>query len=352
MDSVIGLLPGQWFKLLKENKFKIAPFAWPHCGVIKLLSVRNYFFHKQERVLEKETESIKVNPPVFIIGHWRSGTTFLHNLLSRDPRFIFPQTYQVRNPNTFLFINRRFNQNLQQSASYKRAMDNVQSSSLAPAEDEFALAAMTLHSPLIGWLFPQRQTWYDRYTQAEALDNDWQNAYMRFFRKIQHAQPEKTILSKSPLNTPRVDLLLKIFPKARFIHIHRDPQSVFRSTVHLYHTAIRRSALQHIPYSIPDRVIERYQTLYGPFLGQRSKLTDHQLAEISFKELETDPMEALQKIYAQLNLESFDMARPHFETYLAGLKHKKNEYPPLDENSRSLIRKHWEPIYREWNYTV
>ena len=27
------------------------------------------------------------HPPVFIIGHWRSGTTHLHNLMSQDPSF-------------------------------------------------------------------------------------------------------------------------------------------------------------------------------------------------------------------------------------------------------------------------
>ena len=28
-------------------------------------------------------------PPIFLVGHWRSGTTHLHNLMSRDPQFGF-----------------------------------------------------------------------------------------------------------------------------------------------------------------------------------------------------------------------------------------------------------------------
>ncbi|MDQ3566024.1 MAG: sulfotransferase [Pseudomonadota bacterium] len=42
-------------------------------------------------------------PPLFILGHWRSGTTLLHNLLTRDTgQFAYANTYQAVNPRTFL----------------------------------------------------------------------------------------------------------------------------------------------------------------------------------------------------------------------------------------------------------
>ena len=37
-------------------------------------------------------------PPVFIVGHWRSGTTFLHNLISRDPNFCYPTIVDTLRP--------------------------------------------------------------------------------------------------------------------------------------------------------------------------------------------------------------------------------------------------------------
>lgn len=33
--------------------------------------------------------------PVFILGHWRSGTTLLHNMLSSDPQFVTTDLYHV-----------------------------------------------------------------------------------------------------------------------------------------------------------------------------------------------------------------------------------------------------------------
>ena len=44
--------------------------------------------------------------PVFILGHWRSGTTFLHELLSKDTRFGYINFYKALFPCTFLIISR------------------------------------------------------------------------------------------------------------------------------------------------------------------------------------------------------------------------------------------------------
>src|SRR5437879_2949234 len=33
-------------------------------------------------------------PPVFILGHWRSGTTYLHNLMCEDAQMGYVTTYQ------------------------------------------------------------------------------------------------------------------------------------------------------------------------------------------------------------------------------------------------------------------
>ena len=48
-------------------------------------------------------EATPCRPPLFVLGHWRSGTTHLHNLLAQDiDQFAYANTYQVINPHTFL----------------------------------------------------------------------------------------------------------------------------------------------------------------------------------------------------------------------------------------------------------
>lgn len=47
----------------------------------------------------RRVEQQQLHPePVFILGHPRTGTTHLHNLMSRDPTFAYANTYQCGTP--------------------------------------------------------------------------------------------------------------------------------------------------------------------------------------------------------------------------------------------------------------
>jgi len=57
---------------------------------------------------------------------------------------------------------------------------------------------------------------------------------MYFIRKVQLFRgTEKRLLLKSPVHTARIKLLLKLFPDAQFVYIHRNPYDVFRSAVNM-----------------------------------------------------------------------------------------------------------------------
>src|SRR5262249_52029499 len=47
-------------------------------------------------------EAVRIAAPVFILGHWRSGTTYLHNLLSLDPQFGWVSMLEVIAPEAAL----------------------------------------------------------------------------------------------------------------------------------------------------------------------------------------------------------------------------------------------------------
>ncbi len=354
MDSVIGLLPGQWFKLLKENRFKARP---ARMALISALTVRNHrFLAREKKIYPGKTTVNGEHAPVFIIGHWRSGTTFLHNLLSRDEQFTFPRTFQVNNPHTFLHIHQKYNALLRERTAKKRSMDNVKVSLLSPAEDEFALAALTLRSPIVGWLFPQRQTHYDRYTTFETCNREllenWGKSYIHFFNKILFMTPGKRILSKSPLNTARIKKLHEIFPAARFIFLHRHPYEVFNSTIRLYDTAIARSSLQKPDYDVTGRIIERYRQIHSAYLEQRALIPGEKLLEISYDELDKEPLKTVEKIYRYHGLSGYEDFKPGLSTHLNGLSYTKNKYPALSRETVDKIQRHWEPYLQEWNYKL
>src|SRR5204863_6827505 len=92
--------------------------------------------------------------PLFIIGHWRSGTTLLHELLILDQRHTFPNTYQCLAPNHFLLTERVFSRLFGFLLPSRRPMDNMAAGWDKPQEDEFALCMLGQPSPYLTIAFP------------------------------------------------------------------------------------------------------------------------------------------------------------------------------------------------------
>ncbi len=103
----------------------------------------------------KEIREITITrPPLFIVGHWRTGSTLLHQLISLDPQFTAPNMVQTTIPDHFLFSTRYYQPILRRALPKTRPMDNVFLSPLQPQEDEFALVRMGSESPLEKLIFP------------------------------------------------------------------------------------------------------------------------------------------------------------------------------------------------------
>lgn len=119
-NYMTGITFGAWMQLLWQNRFQISP-AYLHRAVfITFASLANSAFAIGEALIFgksiQRTEITK--PPIFILGHWRSGTTLLHDLLAQDiAQFNFANTYQVVNPLTFLLTENFFTRFLWPSAS-------------------------------------------------------------------------------------------------------------------------------------------------------------------------------------------------------------------------------------------
>jgi omega-hydroxy-beta-dihydromenaquinone-9 sulfotransferase len=179
--------------------------------------------------------STVVHPPLFVLGVWRSGTTHLHNLLARDDRFAYPNNYEMLYPHTFLTTQATGRRLMQWMTPATRIMDNVKFGVDEPQEDEIALVASGLSFMLGLVVFPRNRNVYQKYrTLTDALPPEreqWKSALRQFLRKLT-LKYNRPLILKSPAHTGRLDVLLEMFPAARFVHIHRDPYTVFQSSVH------------------------------------------------------------------------------------------------------------------------
>ncbi len=351
-----GMTLDAWTRVLVDNRLRVHPAYWPRALLTTAVAARNSVQARlAERRFGAELEALDVPPPVFVLGHYRSGTTHLHNLLSADDRLAYAGYYECSFPRTFLVTEAsRLGDAL---VPRRRPHDAVALGLDAPAEDELALCAETALSPHLAWHFPQRADHYERYLtlrQARPAEREaWVLALRRLVRRLtwRHRRP---VVLKSPCHTARIPLILEAFPDARFVHIHRDPYRVFQSTRHM-ELKVRPMFQFQMPdlAHLDDQILRRYVVMYDAFFADVRRIPEGQYTEISYRALTDDPVGTLRGVYQALDLASFEAARPRVCAYLGGLrKYRTNRYEALEPALRARVESAWRRNFEAWGYAV
>jgi len=297
--------------------------------------------------------------PIFIIGHWRSGTTHLHNLLCQDRNLGYLSTFQAMAPGFCLIGDGAVKQFLAKKARSRyptRLIDNIPLAFDAPQEDEFALANVSPDSFVHTFSFPrQAQDLFERAvlfdSPSETVRSRWIDAYLAILRKVTLANGGKRLVVKNCAHSARIKTLLELFPGAKFIHIHRNPYYVFLSTLYMHKTVLLRAQLQGIEAEqVEAHVLRFYDQLMRRFLADRSLIPASNLVEIRFDDLEASPLAQLRRAYIGLRLPGFAAAESGFRSYIESVAtYRKNSYK-LDGDVIAKVNRHWPYAFKEWNY--
>lgn len=360
LSPLQGVVFADWLRALRANRFAVAPKYWPRALVTTASSLLNSVqARREERLYGDRIRATEVVAPIFVLGHYRNGTTHLHNLLAADERFGYPNNFQATQPHTFLStesIGSRLGSAL---TMRKRPHDDVAFDLRVPTEDELAICADTLLSPHMAWHFPLRAEYYNRrfLTFREASEHErarWIASIRRIAQKLTFKHAGRRLVLKSPLHTARVPLLLEAFPDAVFVHVHRNPYKVFVSTRNMELKVEPLFRYQRaVPGTLEDRILWRYRALYDAFLEDRHLVSEGKLIEISYRQLVDQPLATLQSVYAALGLPDFEPARPALEAYLQSLRgYKRNVYPELPRSLRARIGRHWHRCFDAWGYPL
>ena len=291
-------------------------------------------------------------PPIFLLGFWRSGTTFLHELLCCDPRFGFPSTYACLNPAQFLATEKLIQkQGLQQA---RRPMDDVRYSWGSPQEDEFALLCMDAPSPYEALILPslmQNPRGLVDFSQFSIADQErWGEALQHFLRLLT-VQQNKPMVLKSPPHGFRLSTLISLFPEARYILIERNPYEVFASNVKLWHTLTDLYGLEPAgTQEIDDFVLKAYVLHEQAIVAGRKLAKPHSFTRVRYEDLLVDPIGQMERLYTDLNLGEFAEVRPQLEKYLAGVAgHKRNRFQ-ISPVQKQRIDEVWGPFISDKRY--
>jgi hypothetical protein len=356
---LLGIPVGDLVRLLYKNGFQVRPRYWPKvafAAAIGLITTPCRWL--ENAFLGRAVAQQTVEKPLFIIGHWRSGTTHLHNLISVDPRFAYANFSQITIPHTFLLAERVLSSGSGLFLPEDRfGVDNVAFHAQIPWEEEFAMCLMTFLSPYMSWVFPHRADYYDRYltfrdVPGEELER-WKAAFVTFLKKLTWKY-QRPLVMKSPPHTCRIRHILDLFPDARFVHIHREPYVIYQSTRHLHLKSSIIYSLQPLDEStVQARVIRQYTEMFDVYFAERSLIPKERFCEVSYADLDADPIGVVRKVYEELALPEFGVVEPALKAYVGSLAgYKKNRHIDLAPEVRAEIACKWRRSFDEWNYPL
>lgn len=236
----------------------------------------------------------------------------------------------------------------------KRPSDNVKLNVEYPQEEEFALSNVTTASYYHFFYFPELvEEYFRRFVRYEGGEKvEWKKAYDHLLKKAAATMPTTDhLVIKNPVNTGRYQVLKELYPDGKFIHIYRNPYTVFLSTKKFFLELMPTLWFHEISEAhIEELVLEMYIKFMNAYY--RDTEGEHEIYTLKFEEFEKDPVAYISEIYSSLHIEGFEKAKPYFDAYIGKQKsYRKNKYS-ISRREADLVRERWGTYLERWNYDI
>lgn len=357
---VTGIELQDWLKMLNDNGWKVDPtyfhrFAWISAWSLPSMLLGRF----EDARYARQLAGMDIDPtPIFILGHWRSGTTHLHNLLGRDPNHTFTTVYQCVFPTSFLTGEKFVPQLTGRFLTETRTYDNVAHGWFEAAEDEIALTKLHGLSPYVSFMFPDNRAKYARYIDfIECTDKErqrWKDGLEYLIKKVMISTGGKRVIIKSCTHAARIRLLLEMFPNAKFVHIHRNPYECFASTLHMRsHTDWEN--FFHLPEENWEGERMEQTAMLGSRIFERMHEDKHLIPaenyyEIAYEDLCGNEMAVMKDIYERFDLPDREQYYEVIGEYVESLKGYKRNKLSIDQDLKDFVWERWPQAFEPYGY--
>ena len=298
----------------------------------------------RERQHHSEIEREKIERPVFIVGVNRTGTTFLHRLLSRDSRFWALKRYELTEPvlpnggyatvaGTAEDPRRAYAEELLGATNVVDTLAGVHRTDIDEPEEDLWILWLTFST----WIFAAA---YDVPTYGRWLaDTESRNAYAHHRRVMQHftwqrrkrePRGRRRWLLKMPFHLMELAVLLETYPDAVFIQTHRDPVEFMGS----WNSIVERiRGFSTEPRPPLETGAEQLAFMSGMLNdAMRFRASNPELEErwvdVRYTDLVDDPMAVVNDIYERHNWPLESDAANAMREWLRIQEEQRREEPP------------------------
>ncbi|HEC82109.1 MAG TPA: sulfotransferase [Thermoplasmatales archaeon] len=364
LDVTFEPLAGSTFtnllRLLAQNRFKISLIGLPRLLYATLMSFTLSPLTVYEKIkYDKQINQMVIKkPPIFIVGHWRSGTTYIHNLFSMDKQFGYPTTFQTVAPAVFLRFEKLIKPLVDSSLPEKRPQDDVDLHVDLPQEEEYALGNISPYSFYNGWCFPKNMELYNNYVDIQNIPKEkieeFKKIYMYYLKKLTFYWKGKQLVLKNPSNTARIKILLEMFPDAKFVHIYRNPYHVYLSMMRNIEKEMTLYCIQKPPdkKTFEKSMVNLYNRMHTKYFKEKKLIPPENLVETRYEEFLANPLKEMKRIYDQLNIPGFEKNKKRFEEYIKTQSKIKTYKYKIDKDLKQKIYNHLKQTIDLWKYDV
>ena len=343
-------------RLFARNQFRVHPYRWGMVFTVLFCGVINSTLSLLQRfIYGRKIEAISLDqPPIFIVGHWRSGTTYLHELMVRDQRFGYATTYDCFAPHHFVMTSRILPKIFWFLLPEKRPMDNMQIGFERPQEDDIALCGLDCPTPYFRLAFPNHPPPFNEFLNMEGVSQKdlerFRWGMQTFVKSLTYAK-EKPLILKSPPHTGQIGVLSEMFPGAKFIHIVRDPRALFPSTKRTWQSLDNSQTFQRPHHrDLDEYILRSLVMMYDGFENQRNGIDANKICDVRYEDLVKDPRGQMQRIYRELDLGDFENIRPAVEEYLEKQRDYRVNQHTLDPEIEKAIAVRWANYCAQYGY--
>ena len=309
LQQLIRALKAPGTKLLRE---RLADIVF---DMSRLLRHNATFARERQRYPEIERE--KITRPLFIVGINRTGTTYLHRLMARDPRFWSLRGYEyagaILSREEYATIggtpdDPRWAQveEMLNAPKIIELFKGVHDFNVDEPEEDFPILRMAFSSWTTTARFHIPE--FCRWLAASGT----REGYAFHRRTVQHfswhrrqRQPEHQgqWLFKMPFHLMELEALVETYPDALFIQTHREPMRFMGSWCSFVERARSITSEALPPHDLGAELVTFMSGMMDRAVQFRESHPEleHRWMDVNYVDLVEDPMAVVHRIYEQFN---------------------------------------------------
>ncbi|MDN5203841.1 sulfotransferase [Fulvivirgaceae bacterium BMA10] len=298
----------------------------------------------------------EVKNPLFVLGFYGSGTSYLQHLINQDPQFATLTLWDSMVPELLYF--KKITQPAFDFASKKIKMKNEYHR--LPFDWNFpGECDVAINSEVAVYDFNQLFQFPSKHQSIieEHLDfgdlkkaqRSWTQHHKHLISRISNINKGNRLVLKSPPNTARISMLKEIYPEAKFVFLKRNLFDTIIANKTLWKLNKIRSFQRYDTNEIETLVMKLYIVFHKQYLKQRNALQPDELIEIDFESLADNPLKTLFTIYDTLQIPGYTYAQSGFKSLITERADFPRKIYSYQQSWKNKIEKECGQIWKELN---